>query len=81
MPKEAILKVIADNQPLLEALKEMVEAEFALGSSINQQMSNESIGQVMRARMDGLALMRNVFKKIERYRTGSTVKVGINPGR
>ena len=76
-----ILKVIADNPALFEVLKEVFRKQFKVEGSVNTQMENNAIGQVVRARLDGLDLLEGAFKEIESCKTVENKPVGENPAR
>ena len=63
-----ILKIIADNPALYEAVWRLVESKFQQ-NKIKGQMSNEMLGQIVRARIDGLGLVAEAFREIEKYKT------------
>ena len=44
-------------------------------------MENNAIGQVVRARLDGLDLLEGAFKEIESCKTVENKPVGENPAR
>jgi hypothetical protein len=69
MPNESVLKIIADNKVLLEALKEVFFKQFELKGSVTTTLSNDAIGQVVRARLDGLKLLESGFRELERHKT------------
>lgn len=77
---KAILKGIADNPALLGAVRQMIEEEFSL-DEIATTMSNEKMGEVIRARIEGLKKVDRAFQKIERYRTFAEKPESTNPAR
>ncbi len=78
-----ILKVIADNPELFEAVKETVlsKFEFSVGN-LPVGISVEELGRLTLSRMEGHSLVLDAFKEIERFRSraerGAT---GENPAR
>jgi len=80
MPPEAILKTIADNPQLLQALKEIISKPFYV-EEIKSDMSNEQIGQLTRSRIDGLRKVEEGFREIEKYKTLQTEVTMLNPAR
>jgi len=75
-----ILKAIADNPALLGAVRKTLEDEFTL-DEISTTMDNEKMGQVVRARIEGLKKIEKAFQKIEQYRTFAEKPKGDNPAR
>ena len=63
-----ILKIIADNPALMDALKEVIYKQFNF-DNVSNQMTNENIGQAVRSRIDGKILVDNAFKEIAKYKT------------
>jgi hypothetical protein len=80
MQNKEILRQLADNIALLAAVKYVIESKFAL-DGINTQMNNESIGQVVRANIDGRARVDEAFKEILTYRSVPKGGDKLNPGR
>lgn len=68
MPKEPILKVIADNQALLDEVRKIFIAEFQ-DSPLEMGFSDERLGQRVRARMEGLQAIDRAFTKILAYQS------------
>lgn len=75
-----MLNIIADNEILKKELHKLFEAEFSI-DNLNNQMSNEMLGQVVRARLDGLILVDRVFKKIDTFKTPEKERDLKNPAR
>lgn len=63
-----LLKIIADNPALMDALKEVIYKQFTF-DNVSNLMTNENIGQVVRSRIDGKILVDNAFKEIAKYKT------------
>lgn len=78
-PKE-ILSSLANNPPLLAAVKELLLTQFSL-TDIDTTVPNEVMGQIVRARVDGRAAVEKAFKEIERYRSVRAPKEQSNPAR
>lgn len=74
------LKIIADNPALLKELKELLLKQFSF-DNISNQMTNENIGQVVRARIDGKILVESAFREIEKLKTPVDKPVDLNPAR
>jgi hypothetical protein len=77
---DPILKVIADNPALLEAVRGLFLEKFST-DDLSPQMSNEVLGQKVRARLEGLAKVEEVFKEIEKCGSVEKKKEGVNPAR
>lgn len=74
------LKTLANNPALLQALKEVILKEFN-EDIYNGAMSNELLGQQVRARLEGKRRIEDVFYKIERYKTEANLPERNNPAR
>lgn len=82
MPKESMLKVIADNQLLFNELRKIFDAEFSDSvSPIELGFSNERLGERVRARMEGKMSVERAFNKIMEYQTPPTKMEKENPAR
>lgn len=75
-----ILKTLADNQSLLEALKKHLEDEFSVDLSADT-LSDEHLGQLVRARTTGLKKIASALQKIASLKTMKPKQVGENPAR
>lgn len=75
-----ILKVIADNPALLQAVKETILKQFNL-EVVTDDMTDEQIGQITRARTKGIQKVETAFSEIARYKTLSDKPPGGNPAR
>lgn len=80
MPKESILKVIADNPALFEEVKNIVLAEFAT-QPVELTLSNERLGERIRANMEGKLAVERAFNKISGYKTPEVKPSPINKAR
>ncbi len=76
----SILQIIADNKALFDAVEALLEEEFSL-DGVSTDLSNEEMGQVVRARVDGIARVRAAFKKIEHFRSVEKKPTTQNPAR
>jgi hypothetical protein len=77
-----ILKVIAENPALIEALKtELTDAFLSLNIQTDGGYSDTQLGQMYRARIVGLSVVEDVFKKIAKYRPRTEVVRGMNAAR
>jgi hypothetical protein len=82
--ENSILKVIADNPALLQAVKETILAEFDV-STISllkmERLSNNAIGELARAQMAGVKAVEDAFLKIEKHKTIPAGQEKLNPAR
>lgn len=77
-----ILKIVADNQNLFDELKQTIIAEFGVDSIINpDNRSNEDLGAITRARLDGVKAVERAFKKISQHKTVAGNVENKNPAR
>lgn len=60
------IKHLADNQPLFDATKKMIEKHFSL-DDINSDTPN--LAEKVRARLDGKELLKEAFREIASYKT------------
>lgn len=76
-----ILKALADNPALCDALKALLEKQFTLDTIDvdNPVVSNEHIGEQVRARIVGLRKIQGAFDELAKYKTGSAVGKTANP--
>ena len=81
MPKDSILKIIADNQSLFNELKKVFEDEFNAIEPIELGFSNERLGERIRAKMEGKVCMERAFNTILTYRTPPPKGDVKNPAR
>ena len=77
---DPILKSVADNANLTEALKELLLKQFDEKHD-NTKLDNESLGQITRSRLDGIAGVNNAFKEIETLKTVKEKPTQDNPAR
>lgn len=71
--QKSLLKVVADNPALTEALKEVFNGLFSL-EAIKTDVPNTELGEVVRARLEGARLVALAFREIATHKT-------FNPGR
>jgi len=76
-----ILKIIADNQKLQEAVRTVLMKQFMDTSSASDTLTDEQLGQFLRARIVGVKAVEDAFKEIERYKTVEQKNNLINPAR
>ncbi len=74
-----LLKSIADNPALTEALKELFLKQFE--DQGNTNLTDEALGQVTRARLDGIKKVNQAFKEIETLKTVKETPEKDNPAR
>lgn len=80
MPKDSILKVIADNPALFDEVKNVVLAEFVT-QPVELSLSNERLGERIRANMEGKLAVERAFNKISGYKTPEIKPEAKNPAR
>lgn len=81
MPSQPeVLKVIADNPLLLQAVRELLEKQFSEEVAFDS-LSDEHIGQITRARVNGLKKIAAAFKEIEAYKSVPDRPQSPNPAR
>jgi hypothetical protein len=83
MTDTSILKIIADNPALTEALKKVLLDEFSLeeGFNFRSDITDELIGQVTRATLSGRQKIDRAFGEIKKYKTRSEPVEKQNPAR
>lgn len=75
-----ILTTLADNPALCEAFKALF-LKHLNADTTDPGMTNEVLGQITRSRMDGLRVLENTFKEVERCKTVERKPQGLNPAR
>ena len=75
-----ILKSVADNPKLTEALRDLFLKQFD-EELANANLDNESLGQVTRARLTGIKKINNAFKEMETLKTVKEKPIEDNPAR
>ena len=75
-----ILKSVADNAELTKALRELFLKQFD-ESGITTQLDDSSLGQVTRARLEGIKRVEQAFKQIETLKTVEEKPEEDNPAR
>lgn len=82
MPSDnEILKVIADNPALYQAVKELLLKKFEGDSVLSSTMTDEQIGQITRARIAGIDKVNAAFEEIARHKTTKPLPEKENPAR
>ncbi len=76
-----ILKIIADNQNLSEALKKVLLAQFEPSRELNLGHTDEVLGQFTRANLVGKRAVEEAFKEINKYKTVEPRPAVINRAR
>lgn len=78
--KDSPLKIIADNQILLDELRKVFDAEIET-SNLELGFSNERLGERVRAKLEAKLVLERAFSKIMSFQT-PVVKVNErNPAR
>lgn len=77
-----ILSIIADNPALFDALKEKVLSKFSLEEVFaDPKVSNEQLGAMTRAVIQGAATVELAFREIEGLKSLPTPEEPKNPAR
>ena len=76
------LKAFANNPEMFEVVKRTITDAFR-NDEVNTASgaSDELLGQITRARLDGLRKVESVFREMERYRDAPTGEPPANPAR
>ena len=75
-----ILKTIADNPALFQAVKDTVLKHFSL-DHMKDDLPNEMLGQFVRSRLEGRQKVEAAFLEIATYKTPQVHKEEINRAR
>lgn len=86
MNDEPILKGLANNEALFEAVKKRLLSKFSFDGDGNvttglHGFDNEGIGEIVRAMLDGRARVEEAFSEILRLKTSKENKPAFNPAR
>ena len=73
-----ILKGLADNPALFEAVKKVILSHFDI-PNLKSDMSNELLGQLVKARLIGLQQVEEAFKEISRHKSTKKLVDTVNP--
>ena len=73
-----ILKQLADNPNLFEAVKKLLEKHFSLDDI---KADTPNLADLVRARLDGKELLKTAFKEIASHKTFKKIPLGENPAR
>jgi len=76
--KKEILKVLADNPALTEAVKEVIAGYFSV-DNLESGESDITLGQMVRARLVGLKAVNDAFREIEQYKSTKPTPKKDNP--
>jgi len=79
--KNQILRMIADNPLLFDALKELVESRFRENRDDDSGYTDERLGQMYRAQITGLREVRAAWKEISNFKTKENVGERVNRAR
>jgi hypothetical protein len=81
MNDDIILKGLADNQPMVEALLRKFEAKFQASLKDLAGLPVEQAGQFAKTRVEGMKLVDEVFKEIGRLKAQVPPVDRPNPAR
>ncbi len=76
-----ILKTLADNPALFEAVKSVLLKQFTTSEGEVEAFTDEQLGQRVRARIVGTQAVENAFKEIKSYKTPEPIPPKINEAR
>ena len=77
-----ILQGLADNPPLMEAVRAEILRQFVLQTELkDENVSDELLGQMLRARLTGTKIVEQAFKEIGKYKSLPKEVERINPAR
>jgi hypothetical protein len=77
----AALRLIADNVVLFDAVKKILTLQFRNDEGISLLNTDEELGQVVRARLEGLRKVEKGFKQIEQFKSPEEKGEIKNPAR
>ena len=82
MPTELekeVLRAFADNRNMFTAVHRMLSSQFSTDKFIRIElsMSDEQLGQWVRARLEGLHRVEEGFREMEKYRTHKEITKGV----
>lgn len=75
-----ILKIIADNPALIDALKKLLLEQFEIDTTPDTA-TDALLGQVYRAKLEGRKAVDRAFSEIRKYRTPTARTEMKNPAR
>lgn len=79
---DPILKLVADNPALFDALLKHISDEFVFfATGIDANKTNDELGEIVRARLQGVEKVREAFKKILLLKTTNEQPVKTNQAR
>ena len=81
MENNQILKTIADNPLLEEALRKLLKKQFEFLPIPSASLSDEILGQQTRARIVGMVAVNKAFEEIANYKTIPDQPESKNPAR
>ena len=71
-PRDLVLKSVADNKSIFDALKEKILEKFEHSEIKLDGVDNNLLGQIYRARLEGSRLVEEAFRDIARLKTSET---------
>ena len=66
--QKSLLKVVADNPALTDTLKVVFDSYFSL-ENLKTEATNEELGEIVRARLEGARLVDKAFREIATNKT------------
>ncbi len=77
---DGILKSLADNQVLFDAVKVKLLSKFSLGKTLHKGIDDTLLGQTIRAKLVGRELVEEALNDVFRLKVGNT-QLRENPAR
>lgn len=74
-----VLRTIANDQPLIDALKDAFRQEF--DKPVDTNRNDAELGQMVRARIEGMKAVEEVFRKVSQMKTPEKKPTEGNPAR
>lgn len=79
---KTILRSLADNQMLFDAVKKLIESKFELAFHEDiYGLEDKKIGELVRAKLTGLKRIADAFDEIATYKSVKSKPIGDNPAR
>jgi len=77
--EKALLKIVADNEPVFRVVEKVFLSKFNTNFDVSK--NNSELGEILRARLEGQAQVKDALKEILGCRTVEVVKKPENPAR
>lgn len=73
------IEAFVNNAEMFEAVKAELLSSFSF--DVQTDISNDRLGEIVRARVDGSNLVKAKFRELEKYRTPPREPESFNPAR